>query len=70
MNKAQMEGHEVKEFTKEDLDRAMHVCRQAGIKCENSAAAAFSVLPQLDVARDDRVVVVNTGRGLVEAKFE
>jgi threonine synthase len=69
-NKAILEGHEIKEFTQEDLEKAWTASVKAGLHCESSAAAAFAVLPQLEAARDDKVVVVSTGRGLVEAEWK
>jgi threonine synthase len=69
-NKALLEGHEIKEFTPEDLEKARMICNKSGLRYENSAAAAFAVLPQLEAARDDKIVVVSTGRGLVEAEWK
>lgn len=44
---------------KDAYERVSHTC-----SCEPSSAAAFASLPMLDVSKDSKVVVVNSGRGV------
>lgn len=56
------EGHLYIQVSEEQIKDA-HKRVSSIISCEPSSAAAFAALSELDVARDSKIIVINSGKG-------
>jgi len=58
------EGHQLIRLSEEQVKDAYEKVKDI-ISCEPSASVPFGVLPMLDLDRKDKVIVINSGKGIV-----
>jgi threonine synthase len=57
-------GHQIIHLTDDELEEAFN--KVSGLlDCEPSSAAAFAVLSKLKLSKSDKVIVINSGKGLI-----
>lgn len=60
------EGHSYIQLSEEQISRAYEEVHSM-ISCEPSSAAAFAALPEMDIAKENKVIIINSGKGVWEA---
>ena len=56
--------HKVVRLSEETVEQTYSLARKH-IKCEPSSAIVFGVLPDLKIKKEDKIIVINSGRGLL-----
>ena len=64
IKKITKEGHKIVRVSEKEILLAYNFAKKH-LKCEPSSAAAFAALPKIKCRKDARIIVINSGKGLL-----